>query len=163
MKTTITILALSLTLAACGGGESDPTQCRAAIVTAGISAQSATPEATSGVPAECVFPAGTDIFATVDAARAATGKFRVHMLGVGTGAAQVLDFMDKRPGYVDYTSLWFVPADTYINVHGSIIVTHLNGPACEAQAASIRAAGSPATCAPAAVFDAATARADLNL
>lgn len=156
MKTISTII-LSLVLAACGGGEPDPAQCSAAIVTAGSLAPGAT------LPAECVFPAGPDIGATVDAARAATGKQRVYMIGLGDGAAQVLQFMDKRPGYVEIASLWFTPAAAPTDLHRTLAGVYLNGPVCDAQAAAIRASGSPATCAPATVYDPATALKDLNL
>lgn len=156
---TISTITLSLVLTACGGGDPapDPAQCKAAIVTAGASAPGA------GVPPECVFPAGPDIGVTVDAARAATGKFRVYMIGQREGATQVLQFMDKRPGYVEIASLWFTPAAAPTDLHRTLAGVYLNGPVCDAQAAAIRASGSPATCAPATVYDPATALKDLNL
>jgi len=156
---TISTITLSLILVACGGGdpEPDPAQCKAAIVTAG------TPLPGTTLPTECVFPAGLDLAATVDAARAATGKQRVYMIGLGDGAAQVLQFMDKRPGYVEIASLWFTPAAAPTDLHRTLAGVYLNGPVCDAQAAAIRASGSPATCAPATVYDPATALKDLNL
>jgi pimeloyl-ACP methyl ester carboxylesterase len=112
----------------------------------------------AGVDApDCGYSATPEtLAATIEAARAETGKMRVYVIASGAGADAALRYMGTRPGYLDGSSLWFASYDAatiaaLAGLRGSIITVHLNATAddaagCTSTAAMIRDNGTPAVC-----------------